>query len=109
MVDITETFRYRGAMSSANREGPQQRCETFADDARLHNVRVDVDGIEPSSYAHHVSAFLRKEYETWGVSLGGKTTLPDGVTPISVPPSLGRTYSRVQLAVAAAAAAAAGG
>ena len=55
-----------------------------------------------------LSASLRKEYETWGVSLGGKTTLADGVTP-----NLGWTYSRVPpaaaTAAAAAAAAAAGG
>ena len=32
---------------SANREGAQQRYETVADDAGLHNIRVDVYGIEP--------------------------------------------------------------
>ena len=57
-MDFSETIRYHDAVTSANGEGPQQRCETVSDDARLHNVRVDVHGIEPSNHAHHVLSFF---------------------------------------------------
>ena len=52
-MNVSETIRYRGAVTSANREASQQRYETVADDARLHDVRVDVDGIEPFIHVHH--------------------------------------------------------
>ena len=64
VVEVSETITYRGAVSSANREGPQQRCHTVADDARLHNVRVDVDGIEPSSHVDHVICFYTEGIQT---------------------------------------------
>ena len=66
VVDVSETIRYRGAVTSTNREGPQQRCETAADDARLHNVRVDVDGKEPSSHAQHVIGLFTKGVRNMG-------------------------------------------
>ena len=106
VVDVSETIIYRGAVNSANREALQQRCDTVADDARLHDVRVDVDGIEPSRHVHHVLSFLTEGARNRGVLLGGKTTLADGVRLISVPPIFGSTYSRVLPAAAVAAAAA---
>ena len=54
VMNVTEPIRYRGAVTSANREGSQQRCETVTHYARLHDVRVDVDGIEPLIHLHHV-------------------------------------------------------
>ena len=63
---VSETIRYRGVVTSANREGKQQRCETVADDARLHNVRVDVYVFEPSSHAHHVIAFFTEGVRNTG-------------------------------------------
>ena len=61
-----------------------------------------VDGIETSSNAHHVSAFFTEGVRNMGASLGHKTSMADGVTPISIPPSLGWMYSRVPPAAAAA-------
>ena len=57
VVDVIETIGYRGAVSSVKREGPQHRCYAVADDARLHNVRVDVDGIEPLIHVDRIIAF----------------------------------------------------
>ena len=45
VVDVSEPVRYRSTVTSANRESPEQRCETVTDYARLHNVRVDVNGM----------------------------------------------------------------
>ena len=107
-MNVSETIRYRGAVSSANREGPQQRCETVADDTGLHNVRVDVDGIEPLMHVHHVLGLFTEKY---GLSsfffLGGKVTVADGVRPISArgsallpSPTLGWVCTRVPLFLA---------
>ena len=60
----SETIRYRGTVISANREGPQQRYETVADDARLQNVRVDVYGIEPLGRVHQGIILFPEEVRT---------------------------------------------
>ena len=54
VVNVSESIRYRGAVTSANREGSQQRGETVTNYARLHDVYIDVDGIEPLIHVHHV-------------------------------------------------------
>ena len=48
VVNVSEPIGYRGTVNSANREGSQQRRDAVTDYARLHDVRVDVDGIEPA-------------------------------------------------------------
>ena len=84
VVNVSEPIRYRCAVTSANWEGSLQRGDTVTDYARLHDVRIDVDGIEPLLYVHHVFGLFTV------VSLfGSKTTLADAVGPMSVPPSLG--------------------
>ena len=57
-MNVSEPIRYRGTVTSVNREGSQQRRETITHYTRLHDVRVDVDGIEPASHAHHVVSFF---------------------------------------------------
>ena len=58
VVYVSEMDRHHGAVSSANRVGAQQRCHIITDDARLHNVRVDVDGMEPMIHVDRVIAFF---------------------------------------------------
>ena len=78
VVDVSETIRYRGAVISANREGSQQRYETVDDDAELHNIRIDVDGIELLGHVHQiVGLFTEKVRAT--VFMGVKVTVVDGV------------------------------
>ena len=102
VVYVSETFRYRFAVTSTNRKAPQQRGETVADDARLHEIRVEVDGIDPSRHVHHVVSFFTEGVRTRKGFLGGDTTLDDGVRPIPVPPSLGCSYSCAVSSAAAA-------
>ena len=40
VLDVSEMIVYRGAVISVNREAPQPKCQTVADDVRLHDVRV---------------------------------------------------------------------
>ena len=54
VVNVSEPIRYRFAVTSANREGSQQRCDTVTYYARLHDVRAEVYGIEPLIHLHHV-------------------------------------------------------
>ena len=57
VVNVSEPIGYRGTVNSANREGSQQRRDAVTDYARLHDVRVDVDGIEPAIHVHHVFGY----------------------------------------------------
>ena len=57
-MNVSEQIGYRGIVTSTNRESSQQRRETVTDFARLHDVRVDVDGIEPASHVHHVFGYF---------------------------------------------------
>ena len=58
VVNVSESIGHRGAVTSANREGSQQRSETVTDYARLHDVCIDVDGIEHLIHVHHVFGFF---------------------------------------------------
>ena len=58
VVNVSEPIGYRGTVNSANREGSQQRRDAVTDYARLHDVHVDVDGIEPSIHVHHVFGYF---------------------------------------------------
>ena len=66
VMDVSEPIRYRSTVTSANREGPQERGETVTDYARLHNVHVDVDGIEHLSHVHHVFGLFAVGVRTIG-------------------------------------------
>ena len=66
VVNGSEPIRYRGAVTSANREGSQQRRETVTHYARLHDVRVDVDGIEPARHAHQLRYGRGKNHRNSG-------------------------------------------
>ena len=57
---------YRGAVLSANRDRSKQRYETVADDAGLHNIRIDIDGIEPLIRVHHGIGLLAKKVRATG-------------------------------------------
>ena len=99
-MEVSETIRYRSAVISSNREGPQQRYDTVADDARLHNVLVHVVGIEPVGHVHHGIGFFTEEVRPTGNLFGRKGH--DDLRPTSgqsVPlvssPILGWVYSRV--------------
>ena len=66
VVNVSEPIRYRGAVTSTNREDSQQRCETFTDYARLHDIRVDVDGIVPFIHLHHIVGLFTVGVRTIG-------------------------------------------
>ena len=65
-MNVSETIGHCGAVTSANREASQQRHETVADDARLHDVRVDVDGVEPLIHVRHGSGLLTERVRATG-------------------------------------------
>ena len=92
VVDVSETIRYRGAVSSANWEGPQQRCEIVTDYARLHNVCIDVDGIEPLSHAYHFVSLFAEGVLTIRSLFGRQNHA--GRRRETVPTRLGWTYVR---------------
>ena len=84
-MNFSETIGYRCAVNSANREGSQQRYETVVDNARLHDVRVDVDGIEPLINAHHgIGPLTERVRATSSLFLGFNVTVADGVIPNSI-------------------------
>ena len=103
-MNVSKTFIYGGAVNSTKREASQQRCETVTNDGKLHNIPVDVDGIEPLIHVHHVIGLFTEGVQINRSLFGGKTTLADGVRPISFPPRLGWTHGRVSAAGVAAAA-----
>ena len=80
-MNVSETIGHRGAVTSANREASQQRHETVADDARLHDVRVDVDGVEPLMHVHHGIGLLTERVRAIGSLCfsGGEVTVADGM------------------------------
>ena len=53
VLEIVVTIRHRDTVLSSNRNAPQHRHESVTDDARLHNIRVDVDGGEPLVHVHY--------------------------------------------------------
>ena len=98
----SETIRYRGTVISANREGPQQRYETVADDARLQNVLYH--GLVWRKYMvsnpwvvfTRASSSFRKKYGPPRVFLDVNVTEADGMRPRSFP-RIGLVYSRVSV------------
>ena len=70
VVNVNESIGYLGAVTSANREGSQQRSETVTDYARLHDVCIDVDGIEPLIHVHHVFGLFTIGVRTVGSFFG---------------------------------------
>ena len=70
VVNVSESIGYHGAVTSANREGSQQRGETVTNNARLHDVCIDVDGIEPLIHVHHVFGLFTIDVRTIGSFFG---------------------------------------
>ena len=70
VVNVGEPIGYRFAVTSTNREGSQQRCDTVTYYARLHDVRVDVDGIEPLIHLHQVFGLFTVGIRTIGSLFG---------------------------------------
>lgn len=59
VLDVFEMSRDRHTVQLIDRNDPQQRHETVADDMRLHDVRVAVESIEPLVHVHHGIAFFK--------------------------------------------------
>ena len=54
VVHVSEPSGHPVTVTSGNRKGAQQRRESVTHDARLHDVRVDVEGVEPLRQVHHI-------------------------------------------------------
>ena len=65
-MNVSEMIGYHGAVNSAKLEASLQRYETVADYAKLYDVRVDIDGIEPLIHVHHGIVLLTKKVRVIG-------------------------------------------
>ena len=53
-MHVSETSGHPVTVTSANRKGAQQRRESVTHYTRLHDVRVEVEGVEPLRQVHHI-------------------------------------------------------